>query len=155
MADFRPADDVSISGEDRLYLRFFADPDSAVPLGNGEFRPMSGALIPRRKYEPLSADLASLCSAPETRNRGGHPGPFNVAVVSVGSVRGLGLRVTRDPIQAGVEGGPNPAHVLIHGDLPNENGDLTGGVRRRAAERLARVSRLALPPHHQSQQAQQ
>lgn len=149
MADLRPADDASISGDDRLYLRFFADPDSAVPLGNGEFRPNSGALIPRRKDEPISADLASVCTPLETRDRGGHAGPFNVAVVSVAELRALGLRVTRDPIADGAEGGPNPAHVLIHGDFPNAQGDLKGGVRRKVTERLARAARLALPPHHQ------
>jgi hypothetical protein len=148
MADLRPADDVSISGDDRLYLRFFADPDSAVPVGAGEFRPNSGALIPRRKDEPLSADLASLCTPQETRDRGGHPGPFNVAVVTVAAVREMGLRITRDPIEDGAEGGPNPAHVLVHGDFANDQGDLTGGVRRKVTERLARVARLALPPHH-------
>jgi hypothetical protein len=149
MADLRPAHDDSISGDDRLYFRFFADPDSAVPLGAGEFRPNSGSLKPRRKEEPLSADLASLCGPQETRDRGGHPGPFNVAVVSVAEARALGLRITRDPIKAGADGGPNPAHVLVHGDFENDSGDLTGGVRRKVAARLAHIARLALPPHHQ------
>lgn len=148
MADLRPADDASVVSDDRVYIRFFASPDSAVPLAGGEFRPNSGALLPRRKDEPISADLASLCTPQETRDRGGHSGPFNVAVVSVATLRDLGLRVTRDPIPEGQHGGPNPAHVLIHGSRDNDNGDLTGGLRRPEAERLARAARLALPPHH-------
>lgn len=147
MADQRPADDSSILAEDRVYIRFYASPDSVVPLGEGEFRPNSGALLPRRKEEPLSADLASLCTPEETRDRGGHAGPFHVAVITVAIVRGMHLRVTRDPIPDGQEGGPNPAHVLVHGSRENEDGNMTGGLKRPEAERLARASRLAIPPH--------
>ncbi len=152
MADLRPADDTTIAGNDRLYIRFFASEDSAIPLGDGQFRPNSGALLPRRKDEAISADLASLCTPEETRGRGGHAGPFNVAVIEVAAVRALNLRVTRDPIPEGQDGGPNGAHALIHGSRQNEHGDLTGGLRRPEAERLARACRLALPPYQPPEQ---
>lgn len=146
MADQRPADDNSILGDDRLYIRFYASPDSVVPLGEGEFRPNSGALLPRRKEEAISSDLASLCTPEETRDRGGHAGPFHVAVITVATVRALGLRVTRDPIPDGEGGGPNPAHALVHGSRENDDGNMTGGLKRPEAERLARACRLAIPP---------
>lgn len=147
MADLRPADDQAIPGDERLYIRFYASQDSVVPLGGGEFRPNSGALRPRRKEEPISADLASLCTPQESRVRGGHAGPFNVAVITVAAVRGLGLRVTQDPISEGDEGGPNPAHALVHGTRENDVGNMTGGLKGPEAERLARASRLAIAPH--------
>src|SRR5438309_1027529 len=142
MADQRPADDLTIPGDERLYIRFYASPDSVVALGEGQFRPNSGALVPRRKEEPISANLASLCTPEETRDRGGHAGPFNVAVITVATVRGLGLRVTRDAIPDGEEGGPNPAHTLLHGSRENDDGNMTGGLRRPEAERLASACRL-------------
>jgi hypothetical protein len=146
MADQRPADDLTIPGDERLYIRFYASPDSVAPLPGGEFRPNSGALLPRRKEEPISCDRASLCTPQETRDRGGHAGPFHVAVITVATVRQMGLRVTRDPIPDGEEGGPNPAHCLVHGSRESEEGHLTGGLKRPEAEKLARASRLAIPP---------
>ena len=147
MADQRPADDGTIHGEDRLYIRFRATDDSVVPLPGGVSRPMTGALLPRRKDEPISADLASVCTPGETRDRGGAVGPFHVAVVTVATARALGFRVTRDPILAGQDGGPNPAHVLLHGTQLAVDGNMKGAVKRREAELLARESRVAdLPP---------
>jgi hypothetical protein len=144
MADLRPADDALIPGDERLYVRFYASPDSVVPLPGGEARPMSGALRRGRKDEPMSVDLASLCTPEETRDRGGNAGPFHVAVVTVTATRALGLRVTRDPLMEGQEGGPNPAHALVHGSRPNDDGDQTGGLTNGEAERLARTARLAI-----------
>jgi len=143
MADLRPVDDLSIPGDERLYIRFFASPDSIRPVSDTESRPNSGALLPRRKDEPLSVDLGSLCAPEETRDRGGRGGPFHVAVVSVAEVRTLGLRVTRDPIAEGEEGGPNPAHALLHGTRDTD-GDLRGGLRRSEAEKLARAARVCI-----------
>lgn len=144
MEDLRPADDPTIPGEERLYIRFFASTDSIVPVADGQFRPNSGALLPRRKDEPISVDLGSLCAPEETRDRAGHPGPFHVAVFTAAAVRELGLRVTRDPIPAGDEGGPNPAHALVHGSRPDADENLSGGLRRAEGERLARTARLAI-----------
>ena len=92
--------------------------------------------------------MASLCSAHETRDRGGLASLFNVAVIEVATIRQLGLRVRRDPIADGEQDGPNPAHVQILGSRPNAVGDLTGGLKRPEAEKLAIAARLALPPHH-------
>jgi len=79
MADLRPADDAAIPDDERLFVRFYASPDSIVPLPDGGSRPMSGALRRAdRKDEPLSVDRSSLCTAEQTRDRGGQGGPFHV-----------------------------------------------------------------------------
>lgn len=144
MADLRPADDDSIPGEERLYIRFYASADSVVQKKGVEARPMSGALRPRRKEEPISVDLGSLCTPEETRDRGGNAGPFHVAVVTVAAARALGLRVTRDPFMDDQDGGPNAAHALVHGSRVNDNGDQTGGLTNREAEHLARAARVSI-----------
>ncbi len=92
----------------------------------------------------MSVDLGSLCAPQETRDRGGAAGPFHVAVVTAATVRVLGLRITKDPLSEGQEGGPNPAHALIHGTRPNDDGNLTGGLTNGEAEKLARAARVVL-----------
>lgn len=143
MADQRPADDDSIPGNERLYIRIYASPD-AVVLEGGQSRPNSGTLRRKHKEEPISVDLGSLCTPEETRDRGGHSGPFHVAVITAAAARALGLRVTRAPIPGGEEGGPNPAHALVHGSRENDDGNLTGGLRNSEAERLARTARMKI-----------
>src|SRR5690348_6504784 len=113
MADQRPADDNSIPAGEQLFIRIYPSSDVVQPVGDGQFRPNSGGVKPRFKDEPISVDLGSVCTAAETRDRGTN-GNFHVAVITAAAVRALGLRVTRDPIGAGEEGGPNPAHALIH-----------------------------------------
>jgi len=156
MADLRPVDDSSIPDDEEFYIRFFASEDAVKPLPEGGLRPNSGALLPRRKDEPLSVDLASLCAPEETRDRGGHAGPFHVAVITVAAARAIGLRVTRDPIAVGEEGGPNPAHALLHGSRDSD-GYLRGGLKRTEAERLARAAKVRivtpLPPAEEPNQA--
>lgn len=145
MADHRPADDASIPGAERLYVRIFPSPDVVQPSGDGGFRPNSGALKPSKKDrdEPISVDLGSVCPPEQTRDRGTN-GNFHVAVLTAADARGLGLRVTRDAIPAGQEGGPNPAHALVHGSRENENGDRTGGLTTGEYERLARKARFVI-----------
>lgn len=145
MADQRPADDASIPGAERLYIRIFPSPDVVQPAGDGGFRPNSGALKPSKKDkdDPISVDLGSLCTPEQTRDRGTN-GNFHVAMITAAHVRELDLRITRDPVAEGVEGGPNPAHALVHGSRENENGDLTGGLTIRECEKLARKARFIL-----------
>jgi len=145
MADLRPADDLSIPGVERLYIRIFPSADVVQPTGDGGYRPNSGALKPSKneKNDPISVDLGSLCSAEQTRDRGTN-GNFHVAMVTAADARELGLRITKDPIAEGHEGGPNPAHALLHGSRENENGDLTGGLTIRECEKLARKARLVI-----------
>lgn len=144
MADLRPADDNTIPDDELLYIRVYPSPDVLVPVGDGQFRLASGAV--RRaanKDEPKSVDLGSHCSPEETRDRGTN-GNFHVAEITAGSARALGLRVVRDPIPEGQEGGPNPAHALVIGSRKNANGDLTGGLTTTECEKFARVARARL-----------
>ena len=67
MSDKRPADDQAIPNDEKLYIRIVPSDDVLVPIGNGEFRPMSGAVKRRDKDEPLSVDRASL-STPDRKS---------------------------------------------------------------------------------------
>jgi hypothetical protein len=144
--DLRPADDLAaIPNEERLFIRFFAAADSVVPLPDGSARPMSGAFRRAdRMHEPFSVDRSSVCTAEETRDRGGQGGPFHVAAFTAATARGLGLRLTPNPIPDGEEGGPNAAHALVHGTRPDGDGNLMGGLTNGEAERLARAARLVI-----------
>ena len=87
MADHRPADDGSIPGDERLYIRVFPSQDVVQPAGDGQFRPNSGGVKPRNKDEPISVDLGPVCMPEETRDRGTN-GNFHVAMITAAAVRG-------------------------------------------------------------------
>ena len=139
-ADLRPADDASIPADERLYIRIYPSVDALVAVGDGTFRPNSGATKGRNRYEPVSVDLGSVCTPEETQHRG-TDGNFHVAIVTAGQLREIGLRVKRDPLQ-GVN--PNPAHALVIGKKENENGDLSGGLTDGENRRFAGAARAIL-----------
>lgn len=140
MADLRPADDDSIPGDEKLYIRIFPTADALVPIGNGEYRPNSGT-IKRYPGEPLSADLGSLSTPEQTRDRGTN-GNFHVVMITAATVRQLGFRVRRDPIVD--DPVPNPAHALIYGSSKNTAGDQVGGFTGGEYSKLAHAARPVL-----------
>lgn len=143
MADLRPADDDSIPGEERLYLRIYPAPDALVPVEDeaGQHRPHAGSVRGRDPNAPLSVDLGSLSTPEQTRDRGTN-GNFHVTVLTVATIRQLGFRVRRDPIAEGLV--PNPAHALIYGSRSNANGDQAGGLTGGEYSKLARAARMAI-----------
>lgn len=143
MADFRPPDDATIPNDEKLYIRIFPSPDVVQPAPDGGQRPNSGGVKPRFKDEPVSVDLGSVCTAEETRDRGTN-GNFHVAMVTAGAIRALGLRVTRNPLGRGDEGGPNPAHALIHGSRQEADEHKRGGLTKGEYERVARSARFVI-----------
>ena len=142
MADLRPADDASIPGNERLYLRIPARGDAVIPVEGGGHRPHTGSVKPPDMDEPKSCDLASLCAGPEETRDRGTDGNFHVAELSVEAVRALGFRVVRDPIVEGPD--QNPAHVLILGSRPKLNGDLAGALTNKEYTKLARIARYVI-----------
>lgn len=141
MADLRPADDDSIPGDERLYIRIYPAPDALVPVGDGQRRPTSGGVTGRDKDEPLSVDLGSLSTPEQTRDRG-TDGNFHVAMFTAAAVRQLGLRVRRDPIVNGPV--PNPAHALIYGSRTNADGNQAGGLTKGEYSKLAHTARMVV-----------
>lgn len=140
MADLRPADDHSILGDERLYIRIYPAHDALVEVANEGYRPTTGG-VRRFPDEPLSVDLGSLSTPEQTRDRG-TDGNFHVAMITAAVVRQLGFRIQRDPV---VEGpAPNLAHALIHGTRPRPNGDLVGGLTGGEFSRIARAARIVL-----------
>lgn len=140
MADFRPANDGSIPDEEPLYVRIYPKADSVKLVNPGVYRPVSGSL---RRYpdEPLSMDRGSLCTADGTRTRG-TDGNFHVAAFTAGAVRALGFRITQDPIIDGPV--PNDAHVLLHGNRTDANGDHRGALTTGEYSRLAHTGRIVV-----------
>lgn len=140
MADLRPADDDSIPGREELYIRIFPAADALKPVGNGQYRPTSGGI---RRYpgEPLSADLGSLSTPEQTRDRGTN-GNFHVVMITAAKLRELGFRVRRDPIIESPV--PNPAHALIYGSSTNAEGDQAGGLTGGESSKVAHAARLVL-----------
>ncbi len=65
-------------------------------------------------------------------------------MITAATVRGFGLRITRDPILEGQEGGPNNAHALVHGSRENDDGNLTGGLTKGEYEKVARAARFVI-----------
>lgn len=143
MADLRPADDGSIPGGERLYIRIYPTPDSLKQLDDGQYRPTSGGVKARDRDEPLSVDLGSVCTAEQTRDRGTN-GNFHVAVVTAAAIRGLGLglRIGRDPIADGPI--PNPAHALIYGSRTNADDNQAGGLTKGEYSAVAHAARMAI-----------
>lgn len=141
MADLRPADDISISNDERLYIRIFPSPDVLRPVEGGGYRPMSGAMRARYRDEPLSVDLGSICTPGQTRDRG-TDGNFHVAQLIAGEVRAAGFRVVRDPVAGGEA--PNPAHAVIYGSRTDVAGNVIGGLTGGESESLARLARIVI-----------
>lgn len=139
MADLRRADDLSIPPEENVYIRIptWGDPCRVV---EGGYRPTSGS-IKHYPDEPISCDLASLCGPDDTRTRGTN-GNYHVAVVNVGAVRELGLRVVRDPIPDGDI--PNLAHAEILGSKLDGAKNITEGLTSGQFSNLARKARMIL-----------
>ena len=140
MADHRPADDLSIPDNEPLYIRIFPSPDSLVPVEGG-FRPHSGSVKGRDKNKPISIDLGSLCTPEETRDRGPN-GNFHVAMVTAASLRQLGLRIIKDPINDNAA--PNPAHALVIGSKVDQDNNKMGGLTNGEAEKFARAARIVI-----------
>jgi hypothetical protein len=139
MADQRPADDDSIPPGELLYIRIYPAPDSIIAVEGG-YRPTSGGLRGRDRDEPLSVDLGSLCSPQQTRDRGTN-GNFHVALLTAATVRELGLRIGRDPIENPI---PNPAHALIYGSRKDAAGNLIGGLAKGENSSLAHSARIVI-----------
>ena len=142
MADLRPADDLSIPADERLYIRIYPAPDAVCPVGDGHLRPNSGGTKGRHRDEPLSVDLGSICTPDETRDRGTTPNFFHVAVLIATEIRQIGLGIARDPIMN--EDPPNPAHGLILGSRADAVGNLQGGLTKGENEKLARKARIII-----------
>lgn len=121
MPNQAPADDQTISNDDVVYRR--ARNDQIVHDSAGHR--ISSAVV-KSNGGPLSADLGSLCSAQETRNRSA--GDFHVVAVPVAVLRAAGCRLQKVP------DGPdkNPAHVHIYGS--RDDGGLTTGQAGRVAK---------------------
>ena len=141
MADLRPADDDSIPGDERLYIRIYPAPDALKPAEGGQHRPTSGGVKGRDRDEPLSVDLGSLSTPEQTRDRG-TDGNFHVAMITATAVRQLGLRVRRDPVADGPV--PNPAHALIYGSRINADGNQAGGLTKGEYSRVAHAARMVI-----------
>jgi hypothetical protein len=141
MADHRPADDLSIPNEERLYFRVFPSPDVVRDAGDGGYRPMSGAMRPNNRDDPLSVDLSSLCTPEQTRDRG-TDGNFHVVQMTVGQVRAEGFRVVRDPIAGGEF--QNLAHALIYGSRKDVANNDIGGLTSADCAKLARLARFII-----------
>jgi hypothetical protein len=141
MADLRPADDVAIPNEELLLYRVFPSPDVVREADGGGYRPMSGAMKPNNRDEPLSVDLGSLCTPEQTRDRETN-GNFHVVQLNVGQVRAAGFRVVRDPILGGAV--PNPAHALIYGSRRDIADNIIGGLTNSESEKLARIARFII-----------
>jgi hypothetical protein len=139
MADLRPADDQTIPGHERLYVRIYPAQDAVVPVGDDTFRPHSGSIRGRDADQPMSIDLGSRSTPEQTRDRGTN-GNFHVAELVADDVRELGLRIVRDPIVE--DAVPNPAHALILGNRPGPNGDLIGALTKGEYSKLARKARI-------------
>lgn len=115
-------DDKSIRDEDELYIRVFPDSDSLVYDPTRQiFRPSSGAL--KSRDNPLSADLGTLSTPEETRDRCKEY-PFHVAMFTAGLARKYNCRIVRDPTPETPTSPANPAHVLVFGDNANKSGGL-------------------------------
>lgn len=141
MADLRPADDVSILNEERLYIRIFPSPDVLRPVEGGGHRPMSGAMRATNRDEPLSVDLGSICTPEQTRDRGTN-GNFHVARLIAGGVRAAGFRIVRDPIAGGAA--TNLAHALIFGSRKDAADNVVGGLTNGECETLARLAEVII-----------
>jgi len=140
MADQRPADDDSIPAEELLYIRIYPGPDSIIAVEGGH-RPTTGGVKGRDPDEPLSCDRGSVCTPEQTRDRGTN-GNFHVAVITAEAIRGLGLRITREPVVNGPV--PNPAHALIYGTRPNIQKNLRGALTGGEYSKIARNARIVL-----------
>jgi hypothetical protein len=138
MADYRPADDLTISDNEQLYLRIFPASD-ALTVVEGGYRPNSGSL--KRGDEPVSVDLGSISTPENTRDRD-TSSPFHVAQFTAGIARSAGCRVVRDPEP------DNPAHALVYGNRQNRAKSFTGGLTKGEGEKIARLARLALVNHN-------
>ena len=142
MADLRPADDDSIPGDERLYIRIYPAADSIVPVEGAQHRPNSGSVRGRDPDEPLSVDLGSLSTPEQTRDRGTN-GNFHVALITAAAVRELGLRVRRDPVVDGPVA--NPAHALIYGSRTNKaDSNQAGGLTAGEYSKLAHAARMVI-----------
>jgi hypothetical protein len=134
MVDHRPADDLTISNDEQLYLRIFPDQDALIPVDGG-FRPNSGSL--KRGDEPLSVDLGSLCNPENTRDRD-TSSPFHVARFTAGMARSADCRVLRCPEEG------NAAHALVCGNRQDKSKSFTAGLTKGQSEKIARLARIVL-----------
>jgi hypothetical protein len=123
-----PENDPSIQDSEKLYLRIPPDRVVSDDCPAGEFRPGSGAL---RSEEALSVDLASMCTAEQTQQRGGGEA-FHVAVFTAGMARKQGCRIMGDP-QPG-----NDAHALIFGN----HLDGKGALGKSQTKQIAKQARI-------------
>ena len=124
----QPGDDPSIDDSEILYLRVHPRNVTSEDCPAGEYRPGSGSF---RSNEPLSVDLASKCTAEQTRLRAGGE-PFHVAAFTVAVVRKQGCGVRRDPLP------DNDAHAEVMGNHKYE----TGGLSKSETSQIAKHSRI-------------
>lgn len=136
---FPGADDETILDSELLYIRVFPDQDSLIfdPTIQG-FRPTTSAL--KRREEPLSVDLGSLCTPEETRDRD-KSFHFHVAAFTAATARKYGCRIARDPISKGQNEPENPAHGLGYGNREDKSGGL---VPKSQSRKIAQEARIVL-----------
>ncbi len=132
-------DDTTIQDNELLYIRVFPDKDSLIFDPNMTvFRPTTGAL--KRREQPLSVDLGSICTPQETRDRD-KSFAFHVAAFTAGTARKHGCRVVRDPISESKEERENPAHALVFGNHDSGSGGLIPNSQSR---KIAHESKIVL-----------
>lgn len=131
--------DITIPDSEWLYIRVFPDKDSLIFDPNMTvFRPTTGAL--KRREQPLSVDLGSICTPQETRDRD-KSFAFHVAAFTAGIARKYGCRVVRDPIEESKEERENPAHALVFGNHDSGSGGLIPNSQSR---KIAHESKIVL-----------
>ena len=123
-------DDPSIADSETLYVRIHPDNVTSDDCPGGEYRPASGSL---RRAEPLSVDLASICTPQETQQRAGGDA-FHVASFTAGIARKQGCRVVRDPQL------DNHAHALVIGNHQDNN----GAMSKSQMKQIAKQARIIL-----------
>lgn len=136
---FPGIDDESIQDSELLYIRVFPDQDSLIfdPTIQG-FRPTTGAL--KRREQPLSVDLGSLCTPEQTRDRD-KSFPFHVAAFTAATARKYDCRVVRDPIPEGQNEPENLAHGLVYGNREDMSGGL---IPKSQSRKIAQEARIVL-----------
>jgi hypothetical protein len=132
------SEDSPIGEDEDLFIRVTADSQNTwiKKLPNGEYRPSSAAFL-RHKDNPISVDRALKTTAQETHSRG-NPGKFHVARFKAKAAIDVGCKVVPD----GREG--NPAHVHIHGNRKDKNGELKGALTDPEAKKIALQARIVL-----------
>ena len=124
----QPGNDSSIDDSEILYLRVLPSDVTSKDCPAGEYRPISGSF---RRDEPLSVDLASKCTAEQTRLRAGGEA-FHVAAITAGVARKQDCRVRRDPLP------DNDAHAEVIGNHKYD----TGAMSKSQMSQIAKQARI-------------